>query len=1645
MTTALPPRLVEVVAERLHRQLTGVADGHCVRVDDLAVADAEAIAERLCAASPPYDAYVLALGTPRGTREVPVDRAIELRNRKVRPLLLLVPAGADRAASSLDNSFQPLPLVRLLASAGDDLEHQLIGNPVYAGVRELKRALGKSRGTEAWARFLDTLLSEPTWPVFGRQLWQVGLIPDHDGTPDIQHRLRANAKAVTALVRPVRAASLIADRLHAAGVRDADDSPTRQRLLAFLTGEAGVLTNAATWTRALGERHGGALTFECWPIAEPQQAALNEVTLTPFMRDNGTVDPTCKLRVDEDGQLYCDVSADRPGSIVVRWSTDPVKPASVGSWRIDVLPPEDLREPDTTPVVAKKVAGDKRRATITLALDEDDLEAGYLFVVRLRAQDSEGNDLRLADGRPAEAESDAFVVMLQDQSPERGIRKISGSSVPELVLRAAAKGGTSLAEEGAAWDLAGQVFSVRIGRRETSLMRVSRVLVELQRRLFVEPAAHAFRAHTELGVPVEAAQAEPVTLGLPPAFLERRRRLLAALARRAPRDVAEAVLWDDELREQATGLLHSYRRALDTADPAARLALLTVDTVSVRVRTAVEEVDGVVLLPLHPLRLVWLASHDAVLRGWAAELVEGGLPATRRGASVDLPLVALVSPANVPFTVLSDDGRAFLYAEELTHGAALYLPVGVQEPEAMLDVLCASLDIGRDNASLRAASALIGLRVNAYRLAHPGTDALRVMAVNPGSGMIGRRALEALFREPADEEPVDTTAQALQATAPPRLEVVAYTDSSSFTNPVPELRQLQTLATTHQLANATNYLVPPVGLATRPLAELAGDRYGYHIAIVQDPVRGSLVESADDARTPRTTTFHDLLTPLLTVRKVERDGYEWHAQPALRSRGGAPASDVVEAHRAHQLALAAHLGMTRAPVLSLRLTHDDLRMLDTAHTRADWVVTLDGYLGYQLYEDPTEVGVGEHNYLLDYAPDFLDGFGSQVTVSTAHRGEVQHVLHEAMERIGFAAFDYSIAAVLQHLLLVSGRLALRLLANTTLATEAVSLAALMLHLERRGDLEDRIIIPVDVHPELFAGQQRRDEAAGRRCDLLLVRVTQRSLKIECVEVKSRREAALPAALADRIVDQLVDTRDLLIQRFFAIDPGRVDTDLQRTRLAGLLHYYARRSAAYQLVAPEKVDDLHRNIDRVCEQRERPEITMRGYVVSLEGSAGFKPRHRDVPIVVLTAADLGQVGLTSIVAHSESGPAEKALGRHRSAEPPAAAKAPPVTVPPSPSSVVTASHMHSAAPSEPAPPLHSALLCEPAPPTQPIRRPDQNGALHVELGRDQAGAAVGWELSTRGSPHGFILGIPGQGKSVTTRGLMRQLAAHGLPSLVLDFHGDLAARAPAGTTVVDAAVGLPFSPFELVTDDDRLVNQSAWEVSEIVAYVCGLGEIQRNNVYRGIQAAYHTALQDGPRVPTMEEFADAVADAEEGARGRNARDRIRALTDFGLFRPVPGASFDPTAGPGMVIDVSRLGLETVQVAAGAFLLRKLYRDMFGWKQDGSMKIAIVLDEAHRLAKDVTLPKLMKEGRKYGVAVIMASQGMSDFHRDVLGNAGTKIVFRTNFPASKYVAGFLRGRGDQDLSREIEQLDVGVAYVSTPDHVQARRVYMHPESE
>ncbi|MCX6023173.1 MAG: DUF87 domain-containing protein, partial [Chloroflexi bacterium] len=356
---------------------------------------------------------------------------------------------------------------------------------------------------------------------------------------------------------------------------------------------------------------------------------------------------------------------------------------------------------------------------------------------------------------------------------------------------------------------------------------------------------------------------------------------------------------------------------------------------------------------------------------------------------------------------------------------------------------------------------------------------------------------------------------------------------------------------------------------------------------------------------------------------------------------------------------------------------------------------------------------------------------------------------------------------------------------------------------------------------------------------------------------------------------------------------------------------------------------------------------------------------------------------------------------------------------------------------------------------PEALPEPAATLEIIVG-ESGGAPVAWKPSVQGSPHLFVTGIPGQGKSWTVLRLMIELARQGVPSLSFDFHGQFgAAGSPyvrlAHPTVLNAAAGLPFSPFECSAEGGVASSDAtALAVAEIFGYIAKLGDIQRDTLYRCIRDAYRSlgfGSTDGeaPReYPTLDDILRRLDRAQQDGQARNVLARCRALLEMNLFRPPAGERHDlmDTVRQGLVVDLHQIGAESLQLAAGAFLLRKIYTDMFGWGEADRIRLAIVLDEAHRLAKDVTLPKIMKEGRKFGVLVIVASQGLADFHPDVLKNVGTQIAFKATHLEANKIGAFFRGRSAAQYGGMLQGLGMGTAIVQNSEMVRAVVVRMRP---
>src|SRR5260370_12107414 len=479
-----------------------------------------------------------------------------------------------------------------------------------------------------------------------------------------------------------------------------------------------------------------------------------------------------------------------------------------------------------------------------------------------------------------------------------------------------------------------------------------------------------------------------------------------------------------------------------------------------------------------------------------------------------------------------------------------------------------------------------------------------------------------------------------------------------------------------------------------------------------------------------------------------------------------------------------------------------------------------------------------------------------------------------------------------------------------------------------------------------------------------------------------------------MVLQMEGSAQAMKNRFF--NEKRIDGALQRSYLANVLRFYFERSRRYNLFDPDAENSFLEHLTRLEKTGLDFRPNYEGYIVSLDSEPRKPLLLGDAKVVVLTATNFeNDTELVPALSRFVSAQNWTDIAAFRKQQ-----QNPDTTL-------STLSELEATENRSDTKPLQhddSSVI----PSIESIDAQNQIDTTEIVIPLGEAlGEQVDWNPGVKGSPHLFILGIPGQGESWTITRILSELERQDVPALVLDFHGQFAEsqRAfikEASPNVLDAARGLPFSPFECTREN----GQGGWmanalAVAEIFAYVAGLGEMQKDIVYTSVRDAYKARGFDDDsddditqmvEYPTLKDVLRRIEHYEQIRHVSNVAARCRPLLEMDLFLPTErSVDLLSLVRRGSVIDLHNLFAETLQIAAGAFVLRKLYRDMFRWGYVQQLRLAIVLDEAHRLAKDITLPKLMKEGRKFGISVIVASQGMGDFHPDVLGNAGSKLIF------------------------------------------------------
>ncbi len=608
-------------------------------------------------------------------------------------------------------------------------------------------------------------------------------------------------------------------------------------------------------------------------------------------------------------------------------------------------------------------------------------------------------------------------------------------------------------------------------------------------------------------------------------------------------------------------------------------------------------------------------------------------------------------------------------------------------------------------------------------------------------------------------------------------------------------------------------------------------------------------------------------------------------------------------------------------------------------------------------------------------------------------------LRDVVRQFNTSVSDEKLDALLHELsdLLDAGLLSLRPgRSGETVQPHVRGLLGLLVSVEALRDLtpagHDRVILSLD------SDQARRwlhlsDDP--HRADLLVIDGADDRFTVTVVEVKTRQDTTSEYTITGGkvtgpAIEQLLSTHGLLRQVFDPASPDLLITPSRREILRD--HLYRELSkAGYDELAKQRWAKRSEDLFEGA-----PDIDLRCALIEVHlgvSSAGLAPR-REVqagdddhltPVLIL---DLNEDGVPIL---------EEALTQQADAEPP------------SDEGPGDGSHRVESPPDAPPTPTNDAV--------EPILRPaePEPGAVstrpRVMIGHGTARSGPQREVwfdpqnpeQSLNNPHISISGETGSGKTQATKALLHGLLPQGLPALILDFKDDYSRgdyAAVEGFTVHDANFGsLPFNPMVPPIDPESgRVNPvgHVHELANMIQRIYRLGDQQAFALREAMKETYAIAgVGDRPFVPAEGQAYlpfEAIRDVLVREEATTLLGRLSPIFDLGLFsRSDDNTSLNELLTTPTVIRLSQLPGDQVKNAVAEFFLMALYSFLIRREHPHRLERVLVLDEVWRLVQSPFLEPLMREGRAFGLGVVLATQFPKDLPDQIAGSTGTRLFF------------------------------------------------------
>jgi DNA helicase HerA-like ATPase len=1630
------------ISARLANAVRSKTQGYRMALTDLSRALLMGIAQQLCDTDLPRGTRVVVLGdVTEGDLIVSPTRLIEMRNDEegVPILVVLIPTRFRSYAedSYAEHNFAAEDPESLLRACRDELLRELAREGFPAAHSIMRRA--RVVQIEAEIRYLLSVSrAGPDWQIFGALLPLLGLTPDLELDPaNLDARLLDNANKVNVLVDPTLPLTDRVDRLNLTR------EDVKSGLLHLFTiydprdveawGQAIVQEALALKVQNRAEQR---LSYDNWIDSEDGRPHC-ELEILPLSRGNP---------VDEEGH----VNVTTNDKIKVQWRWQCTPPQEVRFIIRGYRDEEEVFSSGSIP---------HNQSTKTVNLRGKGLDEGQCHL----QMESIGPEGRVLDV----AESEPFWIVGEDEPPLEVIAAREPKwgdevhSLAEAHCLAAMKLGRHAMPQEVLWQARSRrapvdTLKIRYSRATVYHVRLSAMLREFECTVLLNPRQAALWHLRQSDPGSEEVEYEPasIDLGSLPdvlykGFREARDDLFEKLRCQnrpgAGEGFTNVIETADLLALRAevvsylrmyVAVLQHYSRAQDGLNLLRALAL-----------DALVRGDEVILSPLHPLKLAWALQCQALLYMVSVEAVKGG----KSQGTPYQTLFQLLTSINYPPFAPGPDGQMRVNAGQL-HLLWSTFSTDPTQYHRVADWLKRVLRLAGGGGAEEAVQPQ-GLyqRINRYLQLHPFIRQFKLGVINPGDGATVLEVLRTIQREWSSrdlkydlaffayEEP-DQAATALDR-------LMAEEDESKKRSEDDELTECH-----------TSLMSPKLVYAKHPVEayyDEGDDPLHHHVFVLLDAFKTEL--GSLTTRSERSGSFlGHLMNDLVSHFEASQDHVYWAHTVVPQSAPDVPAlaavttlmAEVLEAYM-QGCGLLLSGNADRWPAVYLPIREQERKLIVLAHQRADWVMFVDRYFDIDFLDHPNSPFC--EYYLVDYVPTGQAGMGHNLIVSTASTIELQRLVAQELNALALpidAAPD-----IVDALQAMSGRLAIRQLSTRNLVREAIGLTLLWMDLKEAGRLTNAVFLPIDLHLDLFTGGLSGAQVESQqRTDIMIVTLNPEGTALNITLIESKLRSSLGAEafvqLKAYIGDQLDRTHKNLIT---LLRPGEQPLDVFRLMawhdFKTLLLFYLQRACRHYLVDDELVARWKAALGRLPAYEMGVHFDKEAYVFNLS----FAGRDEETISSSVRLYHIGHDEIQRLLSartvdeeiEADTGPQEpssevgaglSAVGQDLKVE-----QRPLVTI----------------TQQEEVEEVHTETLEKPA------RLPEGASAYLGESTYDHR--PICWEpFRTQPrrltNPHVLIVGTSGAGKTQTTMAFLHGLWQHQVPSLILDFHGEYANpeadtfRALSQAQVVNAVDGIPVNPLEIPLDPYRRpVNPKrvVWEVSEIIGQILRVGLQQQRALKRAIEKAYqHAGFTSDQktwtrRAPSFRAIHDILKDEEStgGSVVSTLLSRLDVLFDADVFSDHPSQRLEELLRQVTVVDLSGLFNNEHRLVVARFFLQKIYNQMLMLGETRDLRLFVTVDEAHRLSYDETLLKLIKEARKYGIGILLASQEPADFPATALELPGTRIFLQQGPRGAKTIASHLE---PTDLKRrhvlegELQNLDVGEAYVRSNHFVPFEKV-------